>query len=68
MVGVYHKETKMTVRRLTLEDFFKPNYDKKISRKAERRGQKRVYKDMQKDYRKRKWDRIRKASLQEFGE
>lgn len=58
----------MTVRRLTFEDIFKPNYDKKISRKAERRDQKRVYKDMQKDYRKRSWDSIRQASLQEFGE
>ena len=57
----------MTVRRLTFEDIFKPNYDKKISRKAERRDQKRVYKDMQRDYRKRSWESIRKASLQEFG-
>ena len=58
----------MTVKRLTFEDIFKPNYDKKINRKAERRNQKRVYKDMQKDYRKRSWERIRKASLEEFGE
>mgnify|MGYP007104193010 FL=1 len=58
----------MTVRRLTIEDIFKPNYDKKIQRKAERRGQQRIYKDMQKDYRKRNWERIRKASMEEFGE
>ena len=58
----------MTAIRLTIEDIFKPNYDKKINRKAERRDQKRVYKDMQRDYRKRNWERIRKASLQEFGE
>lgn len=58
----------MTVRRLTIEDIFKPNYDKKISRKAERRGQKKVYKDMRKDYRKRSWERIRKVSVEEFGE
>ncbi|WP_296142374.1 hypothetical protein [uncultured Anaerococcus sp.] len=58
----------MTVRRLTLEDIFKPNYDKKISRRAERRNQKRLRKDMQRDYRKRNWERIRKASLEEFGE
>lgn len=58
----------MTVRRMTIEDIFKPNYDKKISRKAERRNQKRIYKDMQIDYRKRNWERIRKASVEEFGE
>mgnify|MGYP006961970927 FL=1 len=58
----------MTVRRLTFEDIFKPNYDKKIQRRAERRYQKRIYKDMQKDYRKRNWERIRKASVEEFGE
>lgn len=58
----------MTVRRLKIEDIFKPNYDKKISRKAERRNQKRVYTNMQIDYRKRSWERIRKASLEEFGE
>lgn len=58
----------MTVRRLTFEDLFKPNYDKKINRRAERRNQKRVYKSMQVDYRKRSWGRIRKASLEEFGE
>lgn len=57
----------MTVRRLTIEDIFKPNYDKKINRRAERRNQKRLYKDMQKGYKKRSWDSIRKASLQEFG-
>lgn len=58
----------MTARRLTFEDIFKPNYDKKISRKAERRNQKRLYKDMQRGYKKRSWESIRKASLQEFGE
>nr|DAX75155.1 MAG TPA: hypothetical protein [Caudoviricetes sp.] len=58
----------MTVRRLTFEDIFKPNYDKKINRKAERRTEKRIYKDMQKDYRKRNWEQIRKISMEEFGE
>lgn len=58
----------MTVKKLTFQDIFKPNYNKKISRKAERRDQKKVFKDMQRDYRKRNWERIRKASLQEFGE
>ena len=58
----------MTVRRFTFEDIFKPNYDKKIQRNAERRKQKRLHKDMQRDYRKRSWERIRKASLEEFGE
>ena len=57
----------MTVRRLTFEDIFKPNYDKKINRRAERRNQKRIYKDMQRGYKKRSWESIRKASLQEFG-
>lgn len=57
----------MTVRRLTIEDIFKPNYDKKINRRAERRNQKRLHKDMQRGYKKRSWDSIRKASLQEFG-
>lgn len=57
----------MTVRRLTFEDIFKPNYDKKISRRAERRNQKRLSKDMQRGYKKRSWESIRKASLQEFG-
>lgn len=57
----------MTVRRLTIEDIFKPNYDKKINRRAERRNQKRIYKDMQRGYKKRSWESIRKASLQEFG-
>lgn len=58
----------MTVRRLTVEDIFKPNYDKKINRKSERRGQKRIYKDMQRGYKKRSWDSIRQASVEEFGE
>ena len=57
----------MTVRRLTFEDIFKPNYDKKIQRRAERRNQKRIHKDMQRGYKKRSWESIRKASLQEFG-
>lgn len=58
----------MTVRRLTIEDIFKPNYDKKISRRSERRGQKRRHKEIQKNYRKRNWEQIRKISVEEFGE
>lgn len=57
----------MTVRRLTFEDIFKPNYDKKINRRSERRPQKRLYKDMQRGYKKRSWDSIRQASVEEFG-
>lgn len=53
---------------MTIEDIFKPNYDKKIQRKAERRKQRRMQKEMQRDYRKRNWERIRKASVEEFGE
>ncbi len=58
----------MTVRRMTIEDLFKPNYDKKIQRKAERRKQRRMQKEIQRDYRKRNWERIRKVSVEEFGE
>ena len=58
----------MAVRRLTIEDIFKPNYDKKKDRKPARRKQSQTYRYRQEEDRKRRWQLIRKASLQEFGE
>ena len=58
----------MTVRRLTFEDLFKPNYDKKRKRRAERGRGSQASRYRTEENRKRNWDRIRKASLQEFGE
>lgn len=57
----------MTARRLTFEDIFKPNYDKKIDRKPVRRKQSQAYKYRQEENRKRNWEQIRKVSLEEFG-
>ena len=58
----------MTIRRLTFEDFFKPNYHKKSKRRAKRRRGSQASRYRTEENRKRNWDRIRKASLQEFGE
>ncbi len=58
----------MTVRRITIEDIFKPNYDKKIDRKPARRKQSQAYRYREVENRKRNWEQIRKASLEEFGE
>ena len=67
MVGVYRKERNMTARRLTFEDLFKPNYDKKLDRKPARRKQRQANKYRQEEDRKRNWERIRRASIEEFG-
>lgn len=58
----------MTVRRLTIEDIFKPNYDKKRKRRAERRRGSQASRYRAEENRKRNWERIRKASMKEFGE
>lgn len=58
----------MTVRRLTIEDIFKPNYDKRKDRKPARRKQSQAYRYKQEEDRKRRWQQIRNASLEEFGE
>lgn len=58
----------MTVKRLTIEDIFKPNYEKKINRRTERRKQRSANKHRIKENRKRNWEQIRKISVEEFGE
>lgn len=58
----------MTVKRLTFEDIFKPNYDKKIYRRTARRKQSQAYRYREVENRKRNWEQIRKASVEEFGE
>ena len=67
MVGVYHKERKVTVRRLTFEDLFKPNYDKKLDRKPARRKQRQANKYRKEEDRRMRWEQIRKVSIEEFG-
>ena len=58
----------MTVRRLTFEDLFKPNYDKKIDRKPARRKQRQANKYRQEEDRRMRWEQIRRVSVEEFGE
>jgi len=58
----------MTARRLTFEDLFKPNYDKKLERRPARRKQRQIDKHRQKEDRRMRWEQIRKISVEEFGE